>query len=514
MEFVGQKRVQRRRQYLTIHKQPKLAVLEGSEFEVPIQLYDKIPLYENVDLERIQIICQNRQRALTMVDSVYADTENPDDIDRKLKERLKDIEYIGANTHTPDDLERQNDNISHWMLRLAFCKTSDMKQWFVRNEVNLFRYRFKQLETKTRERFFKISEFHLQKVSPDLIEGDLKRKLNEVILDHPENHTWYMIPWTQVTRLVQNRSVYIKFGQAYVAENQLIEFVVGKFRTECNKWLASCARKFEILMENEAERLVPILKAFGNTVPDADFSSVEGRLTMNTIEGVRRTSFPPCIRQLMDGLQQDKKLKHDGRVQLWAFFKAAGMTLDDALKFTFTRMTAYVNPEKEFKYNVRHVFGKEGGGKGVGAYGCSSKIKCLPADGQYQGCPFKHQRNLKGQLRSWGAKETDIAKIKKKADDGHYQVACSQFFRSTHKDQDEKLDLISILHPNNFFDQSFAWNSNEHKLLKVHEPETDSQTSSYVPEWKDSQVLTQVERSQLQSQKEQEEFDDPDFMGE
>ena len=42
------------------------------------------------------------------------------------------------------------------------------------------------------------------------------------------------------------------------------------------------------------------------------------------------------------------------------------MPLEDALKFTFTRMTAYANPEKEFKYNVRHVYGKEGGGKGVG----------------------------------------------------------------------------------------------------------------------------------------------------
>jgi len=116
-----------------------------------------------------------------------------------------------------------------------------------------------------------------------------------------------------------------------------------------------------------------------------------------------------------------------------------------------------------------------------GAYGCSTKIKALPVEGQYQGCPFKHQRNLKQQLRNWGVNENDIDKIKKKADDGHYQVACNQFFRSTHKDKDEKIDLITILHPNNFFDQSFDWNTGEHKLLKadVAVKTEDMDSSSY-----------------------------------
>ena len=117
----------------------------------------------------------------------------------------------------------------------------------------------------------------------------------------------------------------------------------------------------------------------------------------------------------------------------------------------------------------------------LGAYGCSTKIKALPVEGQYQGCPFKHQRNLKQQLRNWGVKENDIDKIKKKADDGHYQVACNQFFKSTHKDKDEKIDLITILHPNNFFDQSFDWNTGEHKLLKaeVAVKTEDMEASSY-----------------------------------
>ena len=68
----------------------------------------------------------------------------------------------------------------------------------------------------------------------------------------------------------------------------------------------------------------------------------------------------------MDALKVEKKLKHDGRIHLWGFLKAGGMTLDDALKWTFSNMTAYKNPEKELGYNVRHAWGREGHGKGIG----------------------------------------------------------------------------------------------------------------------------------------------------
>ena len=73
-----------------------------------------------------------------------------------------------------------------------------------------------------------------------------------------------------------------------------------------------------------------------------------------------------CARQLLDALKVDKKLKHDGRIHIWGFLKAGGMTVEDAMKWTFSTMTAYQNPEKEFGYNIRHAWGREGGGKGIG----------------------------------------------------------------------------------------------------------------------------------------------------
>lgn len=114
------------------------------------------------------------------------------------------------------------------------------------------------------------------------------------------------------------------------------------------------------------------------------------------------------------------------------------MTLDDTLKFSMQRMTAYQNVEKEHGYNIRHAYGREGHGKGLGSYGCMNKINAVPADGQYHGCPFKHgQKNLLAKVQSWGVKnEKKAKKIVQIAKDGKYQHACACFFESNHDIED------------------------------------------------------------------------------
>lgn len=185
----------------------------------------------------------------------------------------------------PTEEERKNDAISHWMLKLAFCKIPDLKQWFVRNEVNLFRYRFNRLTSKTKLKFFevlrkinssvknfKLSKFNLESIDKKEITGDLETHLNDCSMGMTSNaisKTWYRIPWQQVLRLMTARKCYvydkkgfyhyylsnIYYDLAYVPEEDLIEFVVGKFRSECNRWLAGLAKKFDVMMENEQERL-------------------------------------------------------------------------------------------------------------------------------------------------------------------------------------------------------------------------------------------------------------------
>ena len=40
--------------------------------------------------------------------------------------------------------------------------------------------------------------------------------------------------------------------------------------------------------------------------------------------------------------------------------------MDETLKWTISHFTAYTNASKEHAYNIRHAFGREGHGKGLG----------------------------------------------------------------------------------------------------------------------------------------------------
>lgn len=66
------------------------------------------------------------------------------------------------------------------------------------------------------------------------------------------------------------------------------------------------------------------------------------------------------MRQKLDAVAVDHKLKHEGRVHMYGFLKGAGFTMDETMKWMISNFTAYVNAEKEHGYNVRHAYGREG----------------------------------------------------------------------------------------------------------------------------------------------------------
>ena len=51
--------------------------------------------------------------------------------------------FIKKGEYTPLDLKnyqkfRQNDNISHFICRLAYCRNEDLRKWFLSQETRLF----------------------------------------------------------------------------------------------------------------------------------------------------------------------------------------------------------------------------------------------------------------------------------------------------------------------------------------------------------------------------------------
>ena len=61
-------------------------------------------------------------------------------------------------------------------------------------------------------------------------------------------------------------------------------------------------------------------------------------------------------------------------------------------------------------FRLHNLYSYLGHGRGLGAYGCATKISALPAEGQFHGCPFKHSKKLSSQLPAWGIKNVQKAK--------------------------------------------------------------------------------------------------------
>ncbi|CAG5087341.1 Oidioi.mRNA.OKI2018_I69.PAR.g11521.t1.cds [Oikopleura dioica] len=90
MQAAGGTRKTRRREHRGVGaKHRRVEIIEGADFECPVQLYNTLPMYEDVDLEHIKEITKQRQRALNIIDSVHADSEDQDAIKSKLDLKFK-----------------------------------------------------------------------------------------------------------------------------------------------------------------------------------------------------------------------------------------------------------------------------------------------------------------------------------------------------------------------------------------------------------------------------------------
>jgi DNA primase large subunit len=233
---------------------------------------------------------------------------------------------------------------------------------------------------------------------------------------------------------------------------------------------------------DEDDRLAPILAHLSQsfTAPDAAYSSSDA--SIDGLSAIRATSidalaanFPLCMRNLHSTLRENSHLKHYGRLQYTLFLKGIGLSLDECLVF-WRRSFKLIDDDKfqkEYKYNVRHVYGDVGGdanrrGRGYTPYSCQKLLtEPAPGPGQTHGCPYRtyKQDNLIALLQRVGVTDRDTLKgVKEDVTKQRYHVACNRVFEWSHKKEIKKVkddgtwsanDLDTIVHPNTYFKRSW-----------------------------------------------------------
>ena len=78
----------------------------------------------------------------------------------KLNSKIEDEEYRDKIGET-----RRKDYISHFLLRLAFCRTEELRRWFISQETDLFRFRYIEESKEIQANFLQENKMEYSPVS-------------------------------------------------------------------------------------------------------------------------------------------------------------------------------------------------------------------------------------------------------------------------------------------------------------------------------------------------------------
>lgn len=134
--------------------------------------------------------------------------------------------------------ERRRDHYSHFILRLAFSKTEELRRRFSRLESMLFRIRYQTDDGTECAEFTRSMDFAWETVSQEELEsiGEMLRAAtaNSYGNYREEDETeaigdYFKVDWEQVPELVEHRKIYLQGGMAYVPMREQMSLVVSEF---------------------------------------------------------------------------------------------------------------------------------------------------------------------------------------------------------------------------------------------------------------------------------------------
>ena len=234
--------------------------------------------------------------------------------------------------------ERKRDLYGHWICRLAFSATKDLRERFARLETQLFKLRLTQDDGRERKAFIESLPMSWQVVSDEEKSMWLNDLRAATSIRTGEEEAWFKVDWETVPELVERRLCLLKRGKAFVHVREQTGMVVSEFARQLDAGLELSARFLPRM--DEDNRLAPILHHLSQSfvAPDAGYSeasSIEGdlgKVTAGSIDGLANL-FPLCMQNLHRELRKNSHLKHFGRLQYTLFLKGIGLDLQECILF-------------------------------------------------------------------------------------------------------------------------------------------------------------------------------------
>ncbi|XP_054283942.1 DNA primase large subunit-like [Macrosteles quadrilineatus] len=450
-----------RRRVVLTPEQGALAELYPHDLQMYI-----VPPINDISLSEFQELAVSRLTVLRIIEQVSSRglAKNSDEWKKAVADEIKKhpgLKFFHklitshGTSKEPDYSARKADHISHFVLRLAFCRTEELKRWFISRELDLFKLRWLNLSNEGKAEFIRINNLNYKPIPSEDLSQIVEMSYGVI----SSSLDYYKVSFTTVLDLVRSRKVFLHLGYAYITNNEIISVILTMVRNRLSNELSRTARllpSMEATGEDQ-DRIFRYLKSLPHAYIGEDYSTRKSgdKVPIECIDSLARQSFPLCMRQLHYRLRQDHKLRHHGRLQYAMFLKGIGVTLED-ITTMWREEWAKVEPEKFEKggvaYLLRHSYGKEGKRTNYTPHSCMKIINASVTTGDQHGCPFKHNdvSTIRLQLNQSNVPAADVQETVDLINRGHYQLACTKYFELTHGQPPERL----INHPNQYFEDS------------------------------------------------------------
>ncbi|CAJ0955014.1 unnamed protein product, partial [Mesorhabditis belari] len=394
---------------------------------------------------------------------------------------------------------KRDDLVGNYILRLAFCRTPEDQKWLITNEVDLFRFRFQHNMTLSdNSKRDDLTQFlRDNSIDVEQLSEDEKLRLGEEMMAGcayangiKTTSDFWKINFTAASDLVRRRKCFLKGGMAYLPTEDLQYILSTHYRVQLAMTL-NRAYKYLPNIQNESNRLKPFLEKLANRayIGKEFLGGDSTQITRHMIEPLSK-DFPLCMRNIHQSLRAEHHLKHGARQQYGLFLKAIGLPLEEALAFMREEFTKKIDSdkfEKQYAYNVRHMYGKEGRRKDYAAMPCQLIILgAPPTAGDCHGCPYKHQdtKVLERSLLKDGLNKVQVEKILNFTKVSRFDKACTRQFEFARGMMEGGLGQL-VTHPNQYYE--FAIQVRDGKRHEEHIEVLKSQTPA--SHW-NSQVTT------------------------
>jgi len=471
------------------------------ETDLKINLYNKVPS-GLLTLEECEDLFRQRIEAYHVIEKYGRSDRNIQELTASLR-NIKS--YVWKTncliTRVGDKEQQKQDHYSHMLMRMFCIYQSNLWPWFKQNERSILYFRLRDqassLSGAKFEAILKIFKFEAERV----IGSELSELIREDLILNKRDQDLFKVKFTDALKFVAKRAVSLKNGYAYLSRYEIMSIVCDAFERFLDSELLHARQhlsdehlqtrqlleSMSIVYQDYQELLEEEKRKARRDQTDPNRSPYA--LDLAVIEETVKDHYPPCMRYLHESLKQDSHLKHQGRLHYGAFLRTAGVSLDDSIEFwrkEFTRKIPNDKFERDYKYNIRHLYGKEGHKKALSCFSCDKIIGSEPGPTEKHGCPFKTfgDDNLKSLLKKYSSSEIaepdieDIIALKKEK---NFKGACSAFYE---KIKGKPLSDI-VRNPMQFYYESRARQFMETKMVEGGQTE-DIPTHSYPTEdWDD-----------------------------